>query len=164
MKFATQISGKNLNQIVEWQSDVLKDFDDHFCKNKSAIRQQETKKRLPTPLTLESKQFILHCAAESLFAYLQTRVVPHGEWQALGLASLLNAMILSGFEDHCELHLNHKDVFAYSIDLCAGVCPAERVKFYQVDLVAKGFGCPNTLFPQIPREMELTKEMKRKFL
>jgi hypothetical protein len=142
---------------LQWQAKVLDHLDVEICQRdlRRMARGIETKKTRgrPAPLTPPAKQFILGCASEALLGYLSAQLVQQQEWQTLALASIINAMVLSGFEEQCARRLNAASVFAYLVSLCDGGCGATRVKFYQMDLILKGFDCPKTLYPTlIPRK------------
>jgi hypothetical protein len=150
----TRISRKDLDILLQWQAEVLHYLDVEICQ-RDLYRGIETKevRGRPVPLTRQAKQFILECAHEALLGYLSAQLVEKREWQTLALASIINAMVLSGFEEHCARSLHEANVFAHLVSLCDGGCGAKRVKFYQMDLILKGFDCPKTLYPTLtPRK------------
>lgn len=131
-----------------WIAEKIRLINFLYCSSESKEGKLSSKRQ---PLTVESMIFIYKCAISMMKEYLLTHPLQQQEekrlkqFQSLAMAALLNAMIFSGAEEHCDVQLFPK-IFKYCPE-----CDAKMVTNYQVELAFHTTGCASQLHSNLTK-------------
>ena len=144
-------SSQLLEIFTNWIDFEIKRLNQVYCARELTHNEIKLGYRDPLPLDADSMAFIFQCAKEMMLEFVTKHpsiLRDEMKFNSLALASLLNSLILTGFEDHCRMDLEPE--FQTLLKHCKlAACKNIWVKHFQLALLMQGSSCAKMLHPQL---------------